>query len=152
MADTTTTWRRALGGCLAAIVLLTVIVGNARPAHADRCEPDELAIRLVWADYESPSNENTPHCVVTIFFVYPLLACDSTTLMTCLATVNTDPRAPRPITLPERDDITPIECTSGGDPSKQECAIYGTNAPELLDLLTDFAEEAGVTTYVADPS
>ena len=74
---------------LVPLALSATFIG-APPAHADRCEPTELVVRIVDPSYEEPiDEEDKPWCVVLINYVYPRLACDSSTLQACISTFDT---------------------------------------------------------------
>lgn len=76
------------------IVWITAITASlvgfgASPALADRCEPDELVVRIIDPDYESPDDPADPYvCGVTQTILYDNADCDDTTLMKCLQTLN----------------------------------------------------------------
>lgn len=54
---------------------------QAPPAHADRCQPEELVL----GPGNSPMDEeDSPVCTVMLGIVYPALGCDSTTLVRCI--------------------------------------------------------------------
>lgn len=74
---------------LAVLLLAVVCAGLATPspAHADRCEPEELVL----GPGNSPVDErDSPVCVVMLTYVYPFICDDFTTAMRCSATVNPD--------------------------------------------------------------
>ena len=65
-----------------------IVLGAPATASADRCQPEEF----VFGQGNTLVNESdNPVCIVALQVVYPALACDSTTLMNCLGSL--DPAA-----------------------------------------------------------
>lgn len=94
---------------------LMLIWGPAQPAHADRCQPEELVIGSGNSPY---AEESSYFCDVMLGTVYPALTrygCDSTTLLRCIngMTPAPVPDAFNPITVnkPIPDSVArPIFC------------------------------------------
>lgn len=83
-------FRKRLGAVLAAAMMLVGLgLVGAAPALADRCEPDELVIRIIDPTYESPDDPADPIvCSAMQTIVYDNAACDDTTLMKCLQSLD----------------------------------------------------------------
>jgi hypothetical protein len=79
------TARRALALLTSASFALIVPIAAAAPAHADRCQPEELDPVGITGIVPEPAN---PVCLVADEIVYPLLGCPPpTTLMGCQTSV-----------------------------------------------------------------
>jgi hypothetical protein len=77
------TARRVLAALTSASFALIVPIAAAAPAHADRCQPEELV--GVAGVVPEPAN---PVCLVADEIVYPLLGCPQpTTLMGCQTSI-----------------------------------------------------------------
>lgn len=74
--------------CLSALFTAVLAVGVPRPAHADRCQPEELVLGSGNAPYRE---EDSPVCTVMLGVVYPTLGCDSTTLLNCVNSMTPAP-------------------------------------------------------------
>lgn len=71
------------GRVVAALGVLSVLaLGAPTAASADRCQPEEL----LQAGWQITPESDSPACVLMIDVVYPALACDATTLASCLQT------------------------------------------------------------------
>lgn len=72
------------------LVFVTAVAASlalSAPASADRCQPEEL----VTGPGTSPiPEEQDPRCAVMDGFVYPNLDCDSTTLNSCVTTLDAE--------------------------------------------------------------
>ena len=86
---------------LVAVAAATIPAFGASPAHADRCEPTEPVIRVLYPTYEEALNEaDSPFCYVMLNYVYPRVCDDYRTLLPtattqgCVRTVNPDPNEP----------------------------------------------------------
>jgi hypothetical protein len=87
--------RKILTLALAPLMALAAMTAVAPAAHADRCQPEELAQQQ--GLIPEPAN---PVCLVTDEVVYPLLGCPPpTTLMTCQTSIgkitSNAPKAPQ---------------------------------------------------------
>lgn len=80
-------------------------LGAPATASADRCQPEELVL----GGSTLVDEGDNPVCVVVLRVVYPALACDSTTMPRCLATL--DPAATVAM-LPYTVTQTPGRATS----------------------------------------
>jgi hypothetical protein len=61
------------------------VLGAPATASADRCQPEEF----VFGQGNTLVNEtDNPACIVALQVVYPALACDSTSLMKCIASLD----------------------------------------------------------------
>lgn len=82
--------RQRLGALMVAtgLTFVPMIATTAGPAHADRCEPEELVLDAG----TSPINENdNPVCWATINYVYPFVCDNFTTAVTCAQSVSPNP-------------------------------------------------------------
>ncbi len=100
--------------CLAAAAF--PVLGTTS-AHADRCEPTEPVVRVLYPTYEEAFNEaDSPFCYVMLNYVYPRLCTDSQTLLPgrggnpgCLRTISPDPYEPVQV-YPYAPDAGRIAC------------------------------------------
>lgn len=115
--------------CLAAAALP---VFGSSAAHADRCEPTEPVVRILYPTYEEAFNEaDMPQCYLLLNYVYPRLCDDSQTLLPgrggnpgCVRTINPDPSEPIVI-YPYTPNAVRIACSganfvlfiAGGSPA-----------------------------------
>ena len=90
------------------------------PAHADRCEPTEPLVRVVYQTYEEPVNEaDNPFCYVMLNYVYPRLCTDQSTLLGtattpgCVKTINPDVYEPIRV-YPYSPDAGRVACNTVG--------------------------------------
>lgn len=95
---------------------------STTPAHADRCEPTEPVVRVVYQTYEEPVNEaDSPFCYVMLNYVYPRICDDSSTLLGtanpptpgCVKTLNPDPYEPVRV-APYSPDAGRVTCNAVG--------------------------------------
>ncbi len=91
--------RRVIVGVTAAAAAVPMF--GAPAAHADRCEPTEPAVRLLYPGYEEPVAEaDNPFCYAMLNYVYPRLCTDSSTLLPnpnspgCIRTISPDLNEP----------------------------------------------------------
>lgn len=91
-----------------ATVFAPLAIGAATPAHADRCEPEEL----VFGAGTSPIDEaDHPLCSVMLQYVYPAICSNYTTLLLCTQTVRLNPGYRPAQLLPTYDpDLGRIVC------------------------------------------
>lgn len=83
--------KRTFALSTAAVACFGLTTVAAPPALADRCEPDELVIRAIpgMGGYESPDDLADPVvCSTMQTVVYDNAACDDTTLMKCLSSLD----------------------------------------------------------------
>jgi hypothetical protein len=91
--------RRLLAFAVGAATMVTPFVSTS--AYADRCEPSEPVVRVLYPTYEEPVNEaDSPLCYTLLNYVYPRVCDDQSTLLGgpkgpgCVKTVNPDPYEP----------------------------------------------------------
>jgi hypothetical protein len=91
------------------LTMVPMIASAAGPAHADRCEPEELVLGAG----TSPINENdNPVCWATINYVYPFICDDFTTAVTCAGSISPNPNY--------RPDLVFFQ----PDPNRLYCGLY----------------------------
>lgn len=84
------TRKRPIALLLLVLLILATLMVGAQPAHADRCQPEEL----IPGFGASPVPENaSPICLVADEVLYPLIGCDTdatNTLQMCAASLGAD--------------------------------------------------------------
>jgi hypothetical protein len=91
------------------LVLGAVVVG-ASPAHADRCQPEELVL----GPGNGPMAEgDSPLCAVLDYYVYPFVCPGpQQPLASCLANPNPDPTYRPPLVPPYRPNAFRAYCNA----------------------------------------
>lgn len=110
--------RRLMAVAVGAATLATPFFSTS--AHADRCEPTEPIVRVLYQTYEEPVNEaDSPFCYAMLNYVYPRLCNDPSTLLGtattpgCVKTINPDPYEPVRV-FPYAPDAGRVACNVAG--------------------------------------
>jgi hypothetical protein len=98
--------RFVLSIVLAMSLIAVLGVANPAPAHADRCQPEEL---ITGAGSSPVDERDHPACYVLINYVYPFVCRDYSTLGNCMGSIELD-TGYRPGIAPYTPDPGRIVC------------------------------------------
>ena len=127
--------QRAVALTVAAAALLTPLGFAGTPAHADRCQPEELVL----GPGTSPVDErDNPVCVVLLQYVYPAVCRDYVTAPRCLQSIALNPGYRPPLIPAYNPNPGRIYCNlylwvnSSGT-----CTYAAAGAAGAVDVVTD---------------
>lgn len=128
--------RRRLASLVVATAAAVSPLGLAgTPAHADRCEPEELVL----GGGTSPIDERDhPLCSVMLQYVYPMICADYTTAVSCTQTFRLNPGYRPPLLPTYNPNIGRIFCNAYlFVNSNGTCTYRGLPETGGIDVTTD---------------